>query len=85
MSNQREFTRLLNEIGALPYSERLRELRLTTLTERRIRGDLIETYKIVNGLVDYGENIFKQSRCGSFIVIKSLIGESVSSKVKKLK
>ena len=27
---QRKFTRLINDIGTLPYSERLRELRLTT-------------------------------------------------------
>ena len=33
---QRKFTRLINDIGNLPYSERLRELRLTTLAERRL-------------------------------------------------
>ena len=71
---QRKFTRLINDIGTLPYSERLRELRLTTLAERRLRGDLIETFKIVNGLVDYGENIFRLSRSGSNIVSKCHIG-----------
>ena len=35
---QRRFTRLIDEIGALPYSERLASLNLTTLAERRIRG-----------------------------------------------
>ena len=71
-------------IGTLPYSERLRELRLTTLAERRLRGDLIETFKIVNGLVDYGENIFRLSRSGSNIVSKCHIGEDASLRVKRL-
>ena len=33
----------------LSYGERLRRLGLTTLEQRRFRGDLIETYKIVTG------------------------------------
>ena len=37
---QRSFTRLIDGIGLLPYSERLRILQLTTLLERRMRGDL---------------------------------------------
>ena len=39
---QRRFTRLISDIGLLPYSERLLSLQLTTLVERRIRGDLID-------------------------------------------
>ena len=39
----------------LPYSERLEPMNLTTLGERLIRGDLIETFKIVNGVADYGK------------------------------
>ncbi len=31
------------------YEERLRLLDLTILEERRLRGDLIEWYKLVNG------------------------------------
>ena len=31
------------------YDEKLKELKLTTLRDRRIRGDAIETYKILNG------------------------------------
>ena len=49
---QRRFTRLANDIGLLPYSDRLVKMKLTTLGERRIRGDLIETFKIVNGIVE---------------------------------
>ena len=46
---QRRFTRLIDEIGTLSYSQRLDILNLTTLAERRNRGDLIEAYKAVNG------------------------------------
>jgi len=33
----------------LSYSERLKICQMTTLHYRRIRGDMIETYKIVTG------------------------------------
>ena len=65
---QRRFTRLIDDIGSLPYSERLDALQITTLAERRVRGDLIEAYKIVNGLVEYGKDIFNLSRSGDKIV-----------------
>ena len=42
---QRRFTRMINGIALLPYSERLEILGLTTLAERHARGDLIEVYK----------------------------------------
>ena len=51
---QRKFTRLINDIGTLPYGARLQSEKLTTLAERRIRGDLIEVFKIVRGIVNYG-------------------------------
>ncbi|KAL5266962.1 hypothetical protein ACHWQZ_G004116 [Mnemiopsis leidyi] len=53
-SVQRRFTRLIDEVGTLPYSRRLEILNLTTLAERRIRGDLIEAFKATSGLTDYG-------------------------------
>ena len=49
---QRKFTRLMDNIGLLPYCVRLDKLGLTTLIERRARGDLIETFKITNGFAD---------------------------------
>ena len=36
----------------LSYSDRLKKLALPTLTYRRLRGDIIETYKIVHGIYD---------------------------------
>ena len=67
---QRRFTRLIDDVGTLPYSGRLQALKLTTLAERRNRGDLIETFKIVNGIVDYGRNLFNKSRSGSKLLVK---------------
>ena len=61
---QRKFTRLVNDIGTLSYRDRLKSLHLTTLAERRMRGDLIETFKILRGLVNYGQNLFRVPRSG---------------------
>jgi hypothetical protein len=47
---QRRATRLLSSIRDLPYSERLKALHLPCLEHRRLRGDLIDTYKYVHGL-----------------------------------
>ena len=46
---QRRATKLEHGYRKLTYEERLRRLGLTTLQQRRLRGDLIETYKIVTG------------------------------------
>ena len=46
---QRKFTRMIPKLKSLPYEARLRGLNLATLEIRRIRGDLIEVYKILNG------------------------------------
>ena len=46
---QRRFTRIIPELNSLPYEGRLKRLNPTTLEIRRIRGDLIEVYQILNG------------------------------------
>ena len=46
---QERATKLVGSMRHLPYEERLRRLGLTTLVERRHRGDMIETYKILTG------------------------------------
>ena len=46
---QRRATRLVPELRKLTYEERLIKLKLTTLEARRVRGDMIETYKIITG------------------------------------
>ena len=83
---QRKFTRLIDGIGTLSYEERLKKLSLhnstslTTLLERRARGDLIETFKIVNGFVNYGKDLFKISRCGLNLVIPPVKGKPTQEK-----
>ena len=69
---QRRFTRLANDIGLLPYSGRLAKMKLTTLGEIRLRGDVIETFKIVNGLVEYGNGMFRLSRSNKNIILKAI-------------
>ena len=58
---QRRATKLISEIKNLSYPERLRELKLPTLSYRRIRGQMIEVYKIINHIYDknVSENILK--------------------------
>jgi len=46
---QRSATKMVHGLRHLSYEQRLRHLELTTLRERRIRGDLIETFKIITG------------------------------------
>ncbi len=47
---QRYATRLVPEQRGMSYEERLREMHLTTLEDRRVRGDMITTYKILRGI-----------------------------------
>ena len=44
---QRRATKQLPTISKLPYNETLRQLDLPTLRYRRIRGDMIEVFKII--------------------------------------
>ncbi len=74
----------MRSVTTLPYSERLLALNLTTLAERRIRGDLIETFKMINGIVDYGKGVFNISRSGTNIVSK-IRYEGNSLEIKKLR
>ena len=46
---QRRATKLVKQIRHLPYKQRLRKLRIPSIEERALRGDLIEAYKILTG------------------------------------
>ena len=55
---QRRATRLVPQLRDIPYDDRLKAMNLTTLEERRTRGDAIETYKLLNGLENVNHNQF---------------------------
>ena len=54
---QRRATRRMSDVSGT-YEERLRQLELTTLEERRSRGDAIEVYKYLNGFLDEKKNLY---------------------------
>ena len=49
---QKRATKLIHGFEKFSYSDRLRKSELPTLKYRRIRGDMIETYKIITGIYD---------------------------------
>ena len=55
---QRRATKLIPGLRDLTYEERLNECGLTTLETRRLRGDQIEVFKILNGYETIDSNIF---------------------------
>ena len=46
---QRRMVRMLNGVNGNSYEEKLQRIGLTTLEERRNRGDMVETYKTLKG------------------------------------
>ena len=42
-------TKMVYGSNDLTYEQRLRRLNITTLETRRLRGDIIEVFKIING------------------------------------
>ena len=55
---QRRATKMIPELRDLSYEERLKECGLTTLETRRLRGDQIEVFKILNGYEIIDRNMF---------------------------
>ena len=53
---------MVPELRELSYEDRLKKLNLTTLEERRVRGDMIETYKIISGKENINSDKFFQLR-----------------------
>ena len=47
---QRRFTKLIPSIKDLPYTERLKILKLPSIKYRQVRADLIQTYKIIHSI-----------------------------------
>ena len=59
---QRRATKLIPGLNDLTYEERLKECGLTTLETRRLGGDQIEVFKILNGYENIDYNIFSKLR-----------------------
>ena len=55
---QKRTTKMISNIRDKTYKERLGVTRLTTLETRRVREDMVETYKIVNGIEGLQERTF---------------------------
>jgi hypothetical protein len=49
---QRRATKLIPGLSNLSYEDRIRRLKLPSLSYRRSRGDMIEVYKIMSGKYD---------------------------------
>jgi hypothetical protein len=47
---QRRVTKMIPRLRNMSYEKRLKELNLFSLTKRRIRGDLIQVFKIIKGI-----------------------------------
>ena len=50
---QRRATKMVPVLNKESYGERLKKLKLLTLSYRRIRGDMIQVFKLVNNMYDY--------------------------------
>ena len=74
---------MIDGVGLLLYSERLETLKLTTLIERRARGDLIEVFKANKGVSSIN-GIFKFGRSGMNL-ISTFNNYDGSAKFRKLK
>jgi len=74
---QRRGTKPIPEISHLPYDKRLRVLKLPSLQHRRRRGDMIQTYKILNEIDRIDSAIFFElsgasvTRCHNQKIVKT--------------
>ena len=55
---QHRATKMITSLRKLPNEQRSKECKLTTLEERRKRGDMLETHKIMHGLESIREDTF---------------------------
>ena len=67
---QRRATKLIPWLRDLSYEERLKECGITTLETRRLKGDQIEVFKIVNGYANIDPNIFVKIKTGKITNVR---------------
>ena len=58
---QRRATKIIPKLRNISYEMRLKECGLTTIETRRLRGDQIEVFKILNGYENMDRIFFSQS------------------------
>ena len=81
---QHRVTRMVPGLKRLPYEDRLRRLDIYSLTARRLRGDLIETYKLLHGYTNVDYRIFFQKhddhpdQTALIIILEGTIGSCSS-------
>ena len=84
---QRGATKLIPGLRDLTYEEQLKECGLTTLETRRLRGDQIEVFKILNGYENIDSNIFfeikecKITRGHNYTLVKKQIVQANNAKI----
>jgi hypothetical protein len=64
---QRRATRMIEGLKGIEYEDRLHIVGLTTLETRRTRADMLEVYKIINGLEGVKEDSFFERRGESML------------------
>ena len=62
---QRRATKMIPSLRQLPYEERLKRLKLTSLEDRRLRTDMLVLYKILNNIdkIDYHDYLNLSNSC----------------------
>jgi sulfur relay (sulfurtransferase) DsrC/TusE family protein len=75
---QKNATKMIPQIRSMHYEDRLKAVGITTLFDRRLRGDLIQFYKIQNGLnlVSWIEPIKERPALKAFGPASSLRGSN---------
>ena len=58
---QKRAINMVSDLRGATYEERLKDVGLTSLRERRRRGDMIETFKIMTGLTNVRKEILFQT------------------------
>ena len=85
---QRRATRMVPAIAGNDYDTRLRMCRLTTLERRRIRGDMIDVFKMLNGHTKVDDDFFtfaseRHNAATRSVTKKCLVSEKCRLDVRK--